>query len=1405
MTTGGTSFDAMSVVTTDTITGSLSTLDISTIENISTQQLYESILRVAIIDYRIEPRFRKPIVVPINPILGNATGSQLQLPSSTSSSFYSGGSSNSNSLNIPNVSNGNSNRRSSIMMTGHSGAKHLNKFFRSSENEGSTKLTDSALKNLDKLLYEVTLNTTNQAIPELTRKSFINFYNSFKKTQAVQKEELKSPYFLVILYTKTVNQTAPSLQLPKNTNIAKFVNLEVIMFISKLKECNYNERNYDTIAEILDNISYGLSTQTTSYDTMKSPDLTSSIKSNDPNDINNNGDSVTYIEPPCGLAEMHMAQYVGQLFNKDKVTLQNDINRLKTAAIESALQEDLKKLLVSLKQDNGIFTPIDFSNQEAYNYWKDLEDRNLSTLLKKLTRPVGMKKQKLPANKVGFFYVIPDDTREYFVKFLEICLKFNRLMDTFFSNKTLELVHQVATFWRIDDITKTCLIFAASNNTIVNITTPFRGDIIGIDLEKIKMVLGSVLNFIKDEKLKDLDNMQELWPEQNIKEWANNIMLIYLQIMNAIKKEMGNALNETSLPGFDKFFKILQILNFDPTFEKFVENSPLPKKWEKKISRTLEKAISEKYIEIILKVPTDSSTGIIHIYQVTEKIINILELTSKRFRTPFMGFLNITQKVAFEFTSGFSRDAEKITYHIINNLKNNAIKENVNLNLPDTLLISYDDLKSLHEEFSFIEESYNRVNPYPKRSFNFKYEKLFFPFLEKFIVIKSREVSQLIKNAFSKDNFEDFFMIFDDNTKEDFDDNKCVTKSSISVKDCISIISTNLRFIQDLDWHDEYQCNKLYTLLLKGISESIILYGYNCLENITNDINNEELDVNNSYYQDLIENVSIEESPDTSNAIKWFTEVKAAVQRTTSSNKIEPPKPYKFKTSTCILLNNIGALLENIDNIEKMINPESISAIIRKYEGEPKPANSYNLFSVKIVKAEDLKSFVDNNIIDSYVVLTDPATKTTIGKTRKILNINPIWNEEFELTVPAKNPGHVILNVWNSSINGKSHEIIGRAALHLDLGKYSDNGIPTERWMDLGGSSNSSSLGRILVCVSMESEKVDALFCIGRAHRSLVRARDRAITLIVNKFSSFIRFTFSRSNLRSICGNNGAMKPDKVSVESAIVPLGQYLNANFNVLGPTLARKIFMKVMLEAWSVIVENVDSLLLPPLNSAKYLINTKTNGIKNGSSAANIWQVASNTIAASFNGNLRRPLTSIEIEVVFEWLKILCVQFFYNKGEGPPLEQLQDARYRNLLFVTPYYDTNVPQLIEESQRLISVVNQYIKQKSNFYEIPENSTSSKAQAKVKLTRSGTIARSRTIMAQGSARARQQAKKDTKEANADPFMWQAEKEDIILRVLIAKGESQYVARRIQEREAVARITESQMLARAAAQGIRFS
>ena len=184
-----------------------------------------------------------------------------------------------------------------------------------------------------------------------------------------------------------------------------------------------------------------------------------------------------------------------------------------------------------------------------------------------------------------------------------------------------------------------------------------------------------------------------------------------------------------------------------------------------------------------------------------------------------------------------------------------------------------------------------------------------------------------------------------------------------------------------------------------------------------------------------------------------------------------------------------------LDNLEKEINVDECAEVIQKQEpplSQRKRNNENNIFTIKIIEAENLRACDRNGLSDPYVVLGDEYQKR-LAKTRIVYgSLNPRWEETFDIKTTG--PLNVIATIWDWDAMG-DHDCVGRTSLKLDPSHFRDF-LPREYWLDL------DTQGRLLVRVSMEGEKDDIQFYFGKAFRGLKRTERDMTRKITDKVSS---------------------------------------------------------------------------------------------------------------------------------------------------------------------------------------------------------------------------------------------------------------------------------------------------------------
>ncbi|OBA19662.1 hypothetical protein METBIDRAFT_79658 [Metschnikowia bicuspidata var. bicuspidata NRRL YB-4993] len=1071
------------------------------------------------------------------------------------------------------------------------------------------------------------------------------------------------------------------------------------------------------------------------------------------------------------IDQSHLA-LLKSLFAVDSAQLQQDILRLKSYVNQKALSKDIEQVLFYVGKDIGSNSPASFATPQAYEEWKQRETALCDLLAKKY--PVPAPKKLLPAPLLPpgeEFYIMPlkSVTVPFFVTLCKLCLLDQRKKtDTsainsedilILTNKSKDLLMLCGRLWRIDALTKAVCFYTAAHLSGILIDPFFSANaknLCPILLESTRIVLQTCKRVAEDGGL-DWEEKHK-WTLKDQEEWANNLGFTFSELFYSIKDSLGAVLSRTIKPKFGTYLAFLaDYIETDPLFCR-VEATNLPKKWEKRLTKALIRTSESLYAEYLAKLPRDNTVSVTHVLNIADCLVEDVKLLQKRYKNPLLGFLNVSKTHAAVVMGMFASDSENILRHII-----------AHINARDEFL-SYADALEVYKSICEIRSIYQQVSP--SSPFAFNLEKFFFVYLQSWVSESSEKIKAFVNNALLEDSFQPI----------DIEDDE--KKYSTSVQDIFTFIRQYLKILADLNWQDEYQLALIYTTLIKSISSCCLHYATEISEMIMNDLNRE------------VEKQDTGLNPKHQSG--WLAEVKSIVNNIQLGNQKIDVEPFNFTSRTCIGLNNLNAMIQHLSKMEQNLNPEEVSAKVQERNPGSRQEFTSHVFSIRVVKAENLKSSTESSNIKPYLTLIDTLAKKRIAKTRTMDSANPEWDEEFEISVEANSAITLSTTVWEERLG--SHGVCGRALIQLEPRKFKHDGIPQDVYLDLDPD------GRLLVEIAVENEREDAIFAMGRAHRTLSRSQQRIIKMIVAKFSEFIRHCVSRTTLKSVCGGNGNVRPSQAQMDEAMMPLYTYLNVNLLVLAQYLTKDLLTCVMLEAWKVIVSCADELLLPKLTSARGI---KLLGIKGKvQSSGNMkvgWQSAVTSAVANVTNSLSllgfgKTLTNNEIETVIGWLNFLCFDFFYNEGNGPPIHDLKNEQYQSLLLIPVYYDKDIPFLIHEIERLSPAFLQTLREKNNVFAACSNGNDT---AKLR-SKAGSIARTLTIQANATANARAIAAKEAEELQHDPLVAQTSAENIILRLLLVKDEKLFVSKRLEQRERLSHTIATERLAKAAAEGTFF-
>lgn len=996
------------------------------------------------------------------------------------------------------------------------------------------------------------------------------------------------------------------------------------------------------------------------------------------------------VRPTFDVSDAHLARSLGPYFLMSESLIQKGISEVRDKATEDEAASDLQMVIDQVRNDRFPYYQREhFPSTEAYEDWKS---RTLESAQLQLS--TFESKNGAPNSEKRTFYYIPEDPRAHGRLLVKVCLAqdLKQKSDTLFSKNSIALLTECFNLWQIPSITRAALVMDVCQELLKTKELP---------LESFEDAVNFIAHVGREQGKREWDTT--MWPVCDRQVYALGLKEVLVFTVDLLAKCI-KSIYEQKPPPMGPYLQILGECVFCSSEWDHVERLVDMDKMFTTLSATVKSVAEQKYDEFIDAIPRDHTLDPLHIIELADRIITAAERLQKRYKRPLLEHVAIGMIAAKTHLALFAVDSQSMFQHLMSHMT--ARHEEP----------SFEDMVSLYKKLCEIRDLYTQVHG----KFPFDLETAFVKYIRRHVESSATLATSWVDPAIEADQW------------EPLDESEGVMYSS-SVADMFTSLGTALAVVSELKWDNPIHVAQFYTLLMSGVSTAVCRYASRLFQ-----LFSEELE--------LLDDKK--ETKYKTRQEKWMAMAKNAMSGS------EPVTPYQFKKSTCIKLNDIETAQAKLDEIEAQLDSEKLAKVLEGINANAGPGQIVNreggakkkayLFTMRIVQAENLKSCDMNGLSDPYVTLVDQQTRKQIGKTRTIFeDLNPVWDETFE--VATNGSAWITATVWDEDSLG-SHDLCGRAFIRLDPAAFGDF-VAQDYWLDL------DTQGKLLVNITMESERDDVRFYFGKALRTLVRCENDMIKVIVDKLTAFIQYSLSLTTMRTLSNpskfNIEKFNMDAVSswlsntkmasqtpaltatmIEDSITPLYDYLNESFATLAVGLTDEIRLKVMGRTWKVVLATLTSLLLPPLSGRR---------------------------------TSQQQLTAREVDIVFTWLSSLR-DFFHHDGAGPSLEVLHSQKYQELMRVPVYYDLSSSELKEECEKLSTSSFKSLQDKT-FVGLPE-----------------LIKRKNTVMAHRNRTVMRKQKERIRHAKREA----PQNEDIILCILRMRGELDYVQRRLKQKERLA-------------------
>ncbi|CAO3590690.1 unnamed protein product [Absidia cylindrospora] len=1059
-------------------------------------------------------------------------------------------------------------------------------------NSKPDKLTKEVVRGLIRRLEEIS-SGENTVKPEYLDKRFLTVIQQFQKVlQQHRYKPTGTINDLVIIFLKT-SEVELKLDNPNpavwygdlNQYIARFAELVIATV----------EEDAPALAtpELMDKLTGFLGTSK----------QTSSSSSSSDSDTKATSDSFEALE------KYPMVQTVKLIFDVDDLEHRKTLRELEPICTESAFLLDLKKCINNVHTNQPFpGRREDYASQQVYDNWQKREVKQLTELMKSLMlmnpnlslgagseTDVGnsnllsgnrssISSVDGEARQEGAFTYIPNDPRSYYRLLMDLCIE----MDTS-TNVEADRAKSSVLSQQSDEILRECW-------KTWRLSAPYRA-VLYLELVKTRFDYEQLDHDDVNDATRSLDRVIK---EYDVNTWAINdresLIRVFEGLNQTLLHELADALSDYWKINPQWISDLIAML--DKIYENpaYLEDHANPIQQLHNLEEVVEGAAVERWRLLGGEADDQDGDDLENLLTLADKLIKeYVSLTNKKFKTPLKDIINVPGIIMARQMPYFALEIENWSYS------------------PECKSAPIEVTFELYQKVLSLKRLYDQHGPKNKAAL-FKVESWFLAHVRRWLITTNNATPDWVENAIKQDEF----TRINDNTLH-----------SSSIVDLFSMFHQAIDFIHNLQWLNELQRCRFLTVLSKVIGVAIEQYTYSIETLVAEDIFPTNLD------QDAYASTT------------FF----GKAQQLIGSRSIIANIPLDFTKELCVMINDIEAARLRLDRLYQLVDADDVADYMREHSAQSsseKVEQKNYLYSVKVVRAENLAPLDKNGLSDPYLVLEFGDKQSSRTKTM-YETLNPRWDQMFDIWLDEK-ATDVLAVVYDEDLIG-THGECGAVWFQLSP-QYFDDYQTHELVLNLHPQ------GKLVLRVSMEGEKDDIQFWFGKAVRTLKRAENDATGLIVDRIGKYIRQHLSRRTLDILLGRERSffsfskavtqVEPSLQECEDCIAPVLDYLERNLQILNDNLSETNMKMVLLKIWKDILLILEGVMLPPLSEHQ-----------------------SDMV----------PLDEHELHVVFKWLELLKILFNGGEdGDAVPLDKLENSSYHGLLAINAAYNRDTETLMEE-----------------------------------------------------------------------------------------------------------------------------
>ncbi|KAG1471384.1 hypothetical protein G6F56_002153 [Rhizopus delemar] len=921
------------------------------------------------------------------------------------------------------------------------------------------------------------------------------------------------------------------------------------------------------------------------------------------------------VDPLDVVENFPMVKTVQNLFQIESSVHRQKIRDLLPVCTESNYLLDLKQCINAINTNQSFpGRREDFASQPAYDSWVAREKKYLNGLMTVMVMNPHLSitnkeqdfnlltangRRPVEPNRRTSMYVeesytfIPNDPRACFRLLMNMCMDLDTNIAPDAEKAKTSILSQAS-----DDLLREC-------SNIWRLSAPFRS-VLYLELIKIRMDTEEMdIYDAFDDAREAIRALDKCLKENEIQNWTMNDRESLVRVFEDVNHTCLHALAE-SLERYWDVDPVLvknQVCLLESIYENpaYLEVHPDPFKQFVLLEDTIAGAAVSRWRVLEKSVLNPENDDMTNLMKLADKLIKELVTVAKRFKKSLKGYLHAAGIVMTRQMPFFVLEMENWAF------------------LPSARQAPIELTFELYDKVLTLKRLYDQYGPKQKSAL-FKVESWFLTHVRRWLASTHEATPEWVSNAIKQDQYRHI----NENTLH-----------SSSVVDLFTMFHQAVEFVQNLEWPNGLQECRFNTALSKVIGVALEQYTMEMEDMITLDIYPRvarERDESGNFF-DRARHQLIGGRP---------------LSKSTSSLEV----PADFFVQTCVKFNNIEAARSKLDRLYQSMDVDEVAQMMREYGSQltaaEKPEEQNYLYSIKIVRAENLPPSDNNGLSDPYIVLeieNKPITRTkTVYET-----LNPRWDQVFDIWLTEQTVD-VLALVYDEDMIGADEECGG---VWFKLSPdYFDDYQTHELVLSFVPQ------GKLILRISMEGEKDDIQFWFGKAFRALKRAENDVAGMIVDKMGGYFRQILSRKTLdklflrersffSSFSRSTKHVDPTLQDCEDSIIPLLDYLERNLEILNDNLSESNMQSIVLRIWKEILLALEGVLLPPLSE-------QLSDLK--------------------------PLDDYEFHVVYKWLELLKILF--NGGEDAdavPLDKLENSQYYALLAINAAYNMETEELIQ------------------------------------------------------------------------------------------------------------------------------